>query len=48
VKALTWYKEVGTKVSYGSFSVITPPTPSPFRHGTSEGNGTAPNNINCK
>jgi hypothetical protein len=36
VKAL---EESGTKVTDGSFSVITP-TPNPFRHRTLEGNRT--------
>jgi hypothetical protein len=33
-------EEIGTKVTDGSFSVITPPTPNPFRHRTLEGNRT--------
>jgi hypothetical protein len=37
VKAL---EEIGTKVTDGSFSVITPPPPNPFRHRTLEGNRT--------
>lgn len=45
-KRLTWYKDVGTKVSYGSFRVITPQTPSTLSRLTSDGNGTAPSSIN--
>lgn len=47
-KKLTWYWDVETKVSYGSFKVITPPTPRSFKRLTSAGNGTAPNSTNWK
>lgn len=43
---LTLYSDVGTSVSYGSFKVITPETPSSFKRATSAGNGTAPNKMN--
>lgn len=44
----TWYNPVGTKVSYDSLRVITPPTPSSFNFGTSFGNGTAPSRRYCR
>lgn len=45
-RVLARYSEVGTSVSYGSFRVTTPQTPSFFSRFTSDGKGTAPSNTN--
>jgi len=45
-RCISWYIDDGTKVSNGSFKVITPCTPSFCKRETSLRNGTAPSKMN--